>query len=76
MTTPPFVTRVYIDFSTEIDFGPDEPRLCPTCGAVMQPAGARAWICPNQADQGNGISQAQRQSIRDMASKRDGVAPF
>jgi hypothetical protein len=54
----------------------NEPRLCPTCGATMQPAGKHAWVCPNQADQGNGVSQAQRESARATASERRPGAPF
>lgn len=43
----------------------DAIRLCPACMAhgnivALQPAGKHAWLCPNQRDAGNGISQERR----------------
>lgn len=51
-------------------------RTCPTCGAVMRPAGKRAYICPNQADQGNGISAAAREAVQATKRRRVEYAPF
>jgi hypothetical protein len=42
----------------------------------MQPAGKHAWVCPNQKDQGNGVSRAQRESARTTAAERDEKAGF
>jgi hypothetical protein len=53
------------------------PRLCPTCGATMTPVGVRSWVCPNQADQGNGISLVLRARVRAVAAARQPeLAPF
>jgi len=50
--------------------------LCPDCGTPMIPAGKRAFICPNQADQGNGISPEQRASVKQTAAARVPNLPF
>ena len=51
-------------------------RLCPTCGAAMDRAGARAWICPNQRTEEKVISLELRLTIREMANERVENVPF
>jgi len=56
-------------------------RICPTCRdlgvyAPMIQVSARAWICPNQNDVGNGISPERRESIKHTADARVANLPF
>lgn len=55
---------------------PPPPRICPTCGAAMRPAGKRSWVCPNQADQGNGISPEMQARVRRWLRERVANVPF
>lgn len=55
---------------------PPPPRICSTCGAEMKPAGKRSWICPNQKDQGNGISPAMQARVRIWLRERVAGIPF
>jgi len=50
--------------------------VCSTCGATMRPAGVRAWLCPNQRDQGNGVSLVLRAKVKALTAERVEYAPF
>ena len=51
-------------------------RLCPTCGAEMERAGKRAWVCPNQRTEEKVVSLELRLTIREMANERVTGVPF
>jgi hypothetical protein len=75
MTTTDTLARIAADFSTDIDFLTEAPRLCPTCATPMERHG-RAWVCPRQRDEERTISDKLRAHILDTASKRIDGCPF
>lgn len=70
-TTAATPTRIAIDFSTDIDFVTETPRICPTCAAVMDEVRPHVYVCPVQRTEARGvISDELRQRGRELTAGR------
>lgn len=49
---------------------PAERRACPTCHTPMVNVGRDVWVCPTQAIEPKGVSDARRESIRALVAER------